>query len=238
MTMRTVTYFGTVALLSQLLLTLGCGSNSPATTAGAGGAPVMGGAVSMGGATAPALGGAPGNGGSSATTGAGTGGSTVPAAGGNTATGGSTGSTEFLPLCATLTTAAGVPTKGGVCTAADPQLCWKTCGPQSIGFKSETCTGGTYVESASCSYPAGDYSCYKLPKLPATIDPTCSATAPQANTPCTLAPCTPCNVSGGYLDSTGSAKTGYCVCPASTTGSSKWSCASNTAWPCPSQTGC
>ena len=44
------------------------------------------------------------------------------------------------------------PTKGGVCTPSDTQLCYKTCGPLSIGFKSETCTGGVYVEQSGCSF--------------------------------------------------------------------------------------
>ena len=233
MTTRTVTYFATVALLSQVLLTQGCGSNAPATTAGTGGA-----SAAIGGTTEPtSTGGASASGGATvATTVASTGGSTVAAAGGTTGAAGATGSTNFQPLCALLTTAAGVsPTKNGLCTATDPQSCYKTCGPQSVGFKTETCTTGSYAEGSTCSYPPGDYSCYKIPTA---IDPTCPTTAPQANSACTVAPCTLCNVSNGYLDSSGTAKTGYCVCPASTTGSSKWSCASSTAWPCPQGSGC
>jgi hypothetical protein len=34
-------------------------------------------------------------------------------------------------------------------------------------------------------------------------------------------------------------KTGYCVCPMpGASGTSKWSCASTTAWPCPTGKGC
>lgn len=236
MTMRTVTYFGTVALLSQIVWTQGCGSNAPATTAGAGGAPALGGATET-----TSTGGTSAMGGTVATTTvASTGGSTMPVTtpgtGGNTGAGGATASSAFQPLCAGLTTAAGAaPTKNGLCTATDPQLCYKTCGPQSLGFKSETCTAGAYAESSSCGYPSGDYSCYKIPT---TVDPTCPTTAPQASSACSVAPCTLCNVSGGYLDSTGAAKTGFCVCPASTSGTGKWSCASTTAWPCPQGNGC
>jgi hypothetical protein len=130
-----------------------------------------------------------------------------------------------------------VPTKGGVCTATDSQLCYKTCGPLSIGFKSETCTGGLYVEQSGCSFPAGqNYACYKIPP---TISTTCPTTAPQASQACTVAECTLCNVGGTYLDSGGASKEGYCVCPAAgTSGSRKWSCASSTAWPCPAGQGC
>jgi hypothetical protein len=171
-----------------------------------------------------------------ATTGAGgalpgTGGSTTPAG-----TGGTSGSGDFSPLCASLTTAAGAaPTKSGLCTDADPKLCYKTCGPESKGFKSETCTAGAYVEQSGCSFPAVDYSCYKIPTV---ADATCPAAAPQAGTACTVAACVVCGGTTGYLDTSGASKTGYCVCPASASGTSKWSCASSTAWPCPAGSGC
>jgi hypothetical protein len=179
------------------------------------------------------------------TTPTGSGGATTPAttgAGGTTPTttaaGGTGGTTDFTPLCGGLLTAAGVaPTKNGICVDTDPQLCYKTCGPQSVGFKSETCTAGVYVEQSGCSFPPADYSCYKIAD-PFVLDPTCPAEVPQATTACTVAPCTLCNVNGGYLDSSGAAKQGYCVCPTSTTGTSKWSCASSTAWPCPAGQGC
>jgi hypothetical protein len=120
---------------------------------------------------------------------------------------------------------------------ADPQTCYKTCGPQSIGFKSETCTGGAYVEQSGCSFPSSqDFSCYKIPT---TIDATCPTATPQASSACSVAPCVLCNVNNGYLDSSGAAKTGYCVCPALADGTpGKWSCAATTAWPCPAGTGC
>jgi hypothetical protein len=219
---------------------------SPAMAKGTGGTPVTGGS---GGAVAVGTGGATvlGTGGTIA---AGSGGATTSSTGGAPATtgsggdpgssaGGTTGGGTFAPVCTGVpVTAAGVaPTKGGACTATDSQLCYKTCGPQSIGFKSETCTGGIYAEQSGCSFETSmDYSCYKIP---ASVSATCPATAPQASQPCTVAPCTPCNVAGNYLDSSGAAKAGYCVCPApGASGASKWSCASATAWPCPAGQGC
>jgi len=269
MKMRSATFVGSLMLVSVAISTLGCGSNTPVTSPGAGGSTGAGGVTATGGAatggaatggaatggtipvtatggattTVPSTGGST-TGGSTSTTGVqGTGGSTTTTGtGGSTPTGGTTGSNTFTPSCTGLTTAAGpAPTKAGACTAADPQLCYKTCGPQSIGFKSETCTAGAYAEQSGCSFLAtGDYSCYKLPTA---VDPTCPTVAPQANTACTVAPCVLCGGSAtaqttGYLDSSGAAKAGFCVCPASTTGSSKWSCASTTAWPCPQGSGC
>jgi len=166
----------------------------------------------------------------------GLGGATIPAG-----TGGAAGTTgnPYTPSCGDLVTAAGEnPTKNGICVDGDPQLCYKTCGPQSIGFKSETCTAGVYVEQSGCSFlPDVDYSCYKIPPA---IDPSCPTEVPQATMECHVDTCTLCNVNDGYLDSKGASKTGYCVCPPANpeTGLSKWSCASNTAWPCPAGKGC
>jgi len=283
MTIRSATYIGTVTLLSQLLLSQGCGSNNPSTTGAAGttgtagamaGTPAAGSTGAAAGTptagtsgAAGAMAGTPAAGstgipnttaaggaaGALDTTPAGGAGGAASApnttpSGGTIAVAGTTGTSSggttaastgaFDPLCSTLlTAAAALPTKGGVCTATDPQLCYKTCGPKSVGFKSETCLGGTYQEQTGCSFPTGiDYSCYKIP---ATIDPSCPTTVPQANTPCTVADCVPCNVNGGYNDSSGAAKTGYCVCPATAAGTpGKWTCASTTAWPCPAGQGC
>jgi hypothetical protein len=145
---------------------------------------------------------------------------------------------SFTPLCSEVPlTAAGVaPTKNGACTPDDTQLCYKTCGPSSIGFKSETCMGSNYAEMSGCSFPSGDYSCYKIP---AVIDPSCPATAPQAGQPCEVPECTPCNAGGNYFDSQGASKTGYCVClPPNDDGMRSWTCGSSTAWPCPDGQGC
>jgi hypothetical protein len=186
-----------------------------------------GGATSMGGTTPVTNGGAAGS-------------TEVSGTGGAAGAAGSTGAATYQPLCSGLLTAANVaPTKNGICVDGDPALCYKTCGPASIGFKSETCTAGVYVEQSGCSFlPELDYSCYKIP---AAIDAAvCPTTVPQASTECTVPKCTLCNLNGGYLDSTGAAKTGYCVCPdpSATTGVSKWTCAASTAWPCPAGKGC
>jgi hypothetical protein len=264
MTMRTVTNIGTMALLLQTLLVQGCGSNNPSTTDTGGTTGAAGNAMPTAGTTAAAgatattpAGGTTAAAGATATTPAG--GTTAAAGatattpaggisaaagaiastptGGTSGAAGASGTASFTPLCAALTTAAGsAPTKSGVCTATDPQLCYKTCGPKSIGFKSETCTAGTYAEQSGCSFPPGDYSCYKIPTA---IDPSCPATVPQASQPCSVADCVLCNVGGNYLDSTGASKAGYCVCPVTTAGTpGKWSCASTTAWPCPGGQGC
>lgn len=147
---------------------------------------------------------------------------------------GTAGFIDLPPLCASLLTTFGSPpSKGGACEPTDPQFCYKTCGPQSIGFKSETCSSGVYVEG-QCQFPAGgDYSCYAIPP---TIDPACPATPPQASTECDVPACTPCNAGGTYLDSVGAPKIGYCVCVPGIV--QKWSCAPATSWPCPAGTGC
>ena len=240
--MRSANLVGALVLLSTAVWMSGCGSNTPSTNLGSGGATDTGGSTPAGtGGNATSTGGAstmPAGKGGATTVASGTGGS----AGSTTAgTGGTSAGGTFQPLCSDLTTAAGAaPTKSGACTSADPQLCYKTCGPQSLGFKSETCTTGAYAEQSGCSFPAGDYSCYKLPD---TADASCPTTAPQATTACSVAACVVCGGTAtaqttGYLDSSGSAKAGFCVCPASASGNSKWSCASTTAWPCPSGSGC
>ena len=150
----------------------------------------------------------------------------------------SSGNGMFSPSCDEVpkTAAGAAPAKGGACTASDPQLCYKNCGPLSVGFKSETCTNGAYAEQSGCSFPDADYACYKIPAM---VDATCPTTTPQATMPCDVAPCTPCNVNGNYQESGGGSKAGYCVCPMpGASGMRKWSCASTTAWPCPSGKGC
>ncbi len=224
---------------------VGCsGSNDPATPAGAGapssgaGAPGAGAsnvAGAPGGAGAPTGGaGAPtGGAGAPATGGDGAGGAPAAAGAAGTAgasTGGGTGGT-FTPLCTTAT-------KAAPCTATDQQLCYKTCGPLGSGFKSETCTAGVYVEQSGCSFPPEpDYACFKIPT---TQDATCPTTTITASSPCTTNMCTVCSdATGHYYDSQNNLKVGYCVCPApNAAGTAKWSCASNTAWPCPTGKGC
>lgn len=149
-------------------------------------------------------------------------------------TGGDAGVMGTAVLCASLLTTFGSPpSKGGACAPTDPQLCYKTCGPQSIGYKSETCSSGVYVEGPCQFAPGGDFSCYAIPP---TIDPACPALPPQAGTECDVPACTPCSAGGTYLDSAGTPKIGYCVCVPGTV--QKWSCAPVTSWPCPGGTGC
>ena len=218
--------------------TSGATTGGATTTTGAGGSDsttTAGSTSTAGGATgATTTTGAGGAGGSTGTGGAGTGGSA------GTATAGGDAGTLGTPLCSGLMTAAmKVPAKGGACTDTDPQFCYATCGPSSSGFKTETCnaTAKTYTEASACVFPPGkDYSCYKIP---ATDDAACPTTPPTASTACTVAACIVCGKTTGYLDSQGAMKTGYCVCPApGASGTSKWTCASSTAWPCPDGEGC
>jgi hypothetical protein len=95
---------------------------------------------------------------------------------------------------------------------------------------------GMYAEMSGCSFdPSADYSCYKIPTTQSASCPT--SAPPQASQSCSGVPmCTVCSMNGMYLDSGGSPKTGYCVCPSGA--SPKWTCAANNAWPCPSGNGC
>jgi hypothetical protein len=229
-----------------LLVAVGCGGSNEPSVAGTNSSPAQsGGKAGAGTATTPPASNAAGgssassNTGSSATAAAGGAApaSSSDAAGAKSSDSAAAASGMFSPLCSDVpATAAGAPSKGVACTASDAQVCYKTCGPQSVGFKSETCTNGAYVEQSGCSFPDGDYACYKIPT---TVDASCPTEVPQATMPCEVAMCTPCNVGGNYLDSSGASKMGYCVCPmAGDSGSRKWSCASATAWPCPLGKGC
>ena len=67
---------------------------------------------------------------------------------------------------------------------------------------------------------------------------------PKASDPCDVPHCVLCNSTGGlnagsYLDSGGSPKTGFCTCQEPNgQGMRTWTCASETAWPCPLGKGC
>jgi hypothetical protein len=158
--------------------------------------------------------------------------------GGSTGTGGVPGGSTFgEPVC--LSTVS----KGAVCGPADQQFCYKRCGPANVGVKTEQCTtAGTYAEMSGCSFdPSFDYSCYKIPL---TANAACPSGGPavQAGTACTVPPCTLCNtlqgnIGGQYLDAAGAPKVGWCVCQQGANGFT-WSCASDTAWPCPLGAGC
>jgi hypothetical protein len=166
------------------------------------------------------------------------------ACGGNTGMGGSTGGFGE-PACASSVL------RSQPCGPADQQLCFKRCGPEDIGVKKVTCQatpaspGATvYVEMSGCTFDSiADYSCYKIPTAASSACP--AGVTPMGSMTCGTVPhCVLCNSIGGlpgglYLDSTGSAKVGYCVCqPPNAAGLRTWSCASDTSWPCPTGSGC
>jgi len=232
---RPSTVFGLLVLLSIAGFVASCGSRS------------LGGGGGASGASA----GETGSGGAAGTTGAADMAGATGAAGSGTGRGGSTGSTGTggtfgTPSCTGLVTALGEePYRGAACGAADPQVCYRTCGPEKSGVKAETCTiAGAYTESTGCSFdPARIYSCYRIPSTVNTVCP--AGVTPQAALPCDVPTCTVCNSTGGldggqYLDSAGAAKTGFCVCQApNPSGARLWSCANNNGtWPCPGAPGC
>jgi len=135
------------------------------------------------------------------------------ASGSSMSSSGTGGEVTFTPVCAGLLalTTGESPSKGLACSDIDPPLCYKTCGPQGIGFKSETCLAGIYVEQAGCSFQEDrDYSCYATR---GPISAACPAKPPQAATACAVSACVVCNVDGTYFDSSGATRLGYCVCP-------------------------
>jgi hypothetical protein len=221
---QSVRALGAAALVAQVFIFQACGGSNSGTPGTAG---TNGGAGTTGTAGTTATAGTTGAAGSTS-------------AAGTTGAGGST--TEHLS-CTGLVTAAGVePTKNGACTPTDPQLCYKTCGPEKTGDKSETCSGGVYVEMSGCAFdPTHDYSCYKIPSAANTACPTGT---PQASQACTTDHCVLCNTTGGlpgghYNDSSGADKIGYCTCQVpNSAGTRTWTCASDTAWPCPAGMGC
>ena len=235
-----------LALSTMFVITAGCSSENPPATnnAGNGGQPGGNGGASGAGAGGSASG-SDGSGGTGTVGSAGTGGAsgtgtTGTGGGGSGGASGAGGSGEFSPPCDLTRTMAGAEiAKGVACVAADPQLCYKTCGPQSSGWKSETCTGGVYAEG-DCQFPAsGDYSCFKIPTTLHASCPTDPAMTPQASQPCDVPECNACNTGGNYKTSSGEVKVGWCVCqPPNSSGKRSWTCASGTAWPCPLGQGC
>jgi hypothetical protein len=201
--------------------------------------------ASSGGTSGSDTGGALSTGG---TPSAGAGGVGGMAAGGSAGSGGSAGldasknpppHPDFSPPCYLSLTQAGEEIlKGTPCTSADVKVCYRSCGPNQVGWKTETCTAGVYAEG-DCRFPVeGDYACYKIPE---TIDKgACAITAPPAATdPCEAPACMSCNFDGFYEDTAGDAKEGYCICrDPDEEGVRRWTCASITAWPCPTSRGC
>ena len=220
----------------------GVGSGAGSTDGGGPGA----GGTGAAGAAGNGVGSAAGSGGAGSAGAGGTGasagmGGTAAGAGGATNGGSSSGgaagvagssSTLPSPACAD-----GV-SKGSSCTAGLPS-CYKSCGPNNLGYKRETCVGGVYDELMDgCTFPAGqDYSCYKVaPSLPAECP---VATVPRAGRLCQIASCIVCfggnALAPQYQDSNGMQKEGYCVC--SDAGS--WTCASSpSSWPCKAGPSC
>ena len=225
---QSVSALGAAALV--LILQACGGGNGPATAGSAGS---MGTGNTSGAAGTVGQAGTQGQAGDSGAAG------TTGAGGSATGAGGA-----FSPSCTGLVTAGGMePAKGVACVAADVQLCYKTCGPEKQGAKSETCTGGVYAEMSGCSFDsATNFACYKIPAAANTMCP--AGVTPQASQDCTVDMCVLCNSTGGlpgghYNDSGGADKMGYCVCQAANSaGKRTWSCASDTAWPCPAGLGC
>jgi hypothetical protein len=147
-----------------------------------------------------------------------TGGAYGGIAGGAGTGSGSSGGLSGYPLCT-------VETKGAACSE-EGLVCLKTCGPQSVGSKTEVCTAGVTVEGAcefDCSDTSINWGCFAnlgtAPECPAGT---------QAAMPCTVPACEPC--AGAYLNSAGVPKIGGCICVGAS-GAEKWSCAVATAWP-------
>jgi len=212
------------------------GSSGNTTSTGGSGGTAPG---ASGGSTSATGGAASGSGGADASGGAASGSGGADASGG-AASGSGGAETLGDPPCDLTRTLAGEEIKKGTaCTPDDLQLCWRKCGPQGVGWKSETCSGGVYAEG-DCQFPAAvGYECFAIPDTQHAECPTDPAMTPQASEECSVPECNPCNVDGQYLTSSGEAKVGYCVCqPPNSAGTRTWSCASGTAWPCPFGMGC
>jgi hypothetical protein len=123
----------------------------------------------------------------------------------------------------------------GACISGTDQDCATQCGPGKIGSKTCSCALNAW-KCPACTFPAGaDYSCYKLPALPA-VPPLCDATTPPtAGASCTATACSPCGsaTEKAYVDLAGVTRSGYCVCT-----SNRWNCTLTKEWPCPGNPGC
>jgi hypothetical protein len=210
---------GAAVLVAQAFVFQACGGSNDSSVTGKAGSSGSGTAGTTG------SGGTTGDGGTT-----GTGGSSVTGTGGTMAFG--------EPACLSNVV------KNGACTPADQQFCYKTCGPEKTGVKTEMCTSaGTYAEMPGCSFdPTKNYACYKIPTEVQTACP--AGTTPKGSDPCDVPHCTLCNslqgmMGGQYFDSQGSPKTGWCTCQEPNgEGLRTWTCASDTAWPCPLGAGC
>jgi hypothetical protein len=146
---------------------------------------------------------------------------------------------NYSPACFMGPTQSGEEIKKGTpCTAEDPELCYRPCGPDQVGWKTETCLAGVYAEGDCTFPPEKDYSCYAIPD---DIDEAaCGLDAPpRATVECDAPLCMACNLDGFYEDSGTDLKEGFCVCRTpDRDGVRRWTCASDTSWPCPLNRGC
>lgn len=215
--------------------------------------PLNGPAAPSGGTAGTGSGGAP-SGGTPVSTGGTVGGDSGVGGGGAGALGGSDGGGEattggssdnppvdpnYSPACFESLTQSGEEIlKGTPCTPEDPPVCYRPCGPNQVGWKTETCLAGVYAEG-DCTFPPDkDYSCYAIPD---PIDEVaCGVTAPpKATDECSAPLCMSCNFGGSYQDSGDNAKDGFCTCrEPDQEGIRRWTCASDVAWPCPFNQGC
>ena len=216
---------GAAALVAGVFMFQACGGGNDGMTGAAGtGSPA----------------GVAGNSGTAGTTGDGGttgGGGTTGAGGSATGTGGTAAFGE--PAC--LSTVI----KNGACLPTDQQFCYKTCGPEKTGVKTEMCTtAGTYAEMSGCTFePSQGFLLLQDPDRGQHGVP--GGPEPQGSMDCGTVPhCKLCNSLGGivggtYLDSGGAPKTGWCTCQEPNgTACARWTCASDTAWPCPLGAGC
>lgn len=147
----------------------------------------------------------------------------------------------FYPPCyLTLSQSGEEIKKGTPCTSEDPPLCYRPCGPRSVGWKTEQCLAGVYAEGDCTFPPDADYACFAIPdQIDTGVCPTNAP--PKATDECDVPGCTLCNLNGQYFDTGDNAKDGYCICrlpEEDPEGIRRWTCASETAWPCPFNRGC
>jgi hypothetical protein len=108
------------------------------------------------------------------------------------------------------------------CTRGEA-ACRKTCGVSGLATKACTCSFAGQWDCGTCTYPAGDYSCYQLP----AFVPSCPF-GTMSGDRCS----TTCSVCSGYADSTGMSKAGYCSCSdPDAYGVRVYHCASSSEWP-------
>jgi hypothetical protein len=118
----------------------------------------------------------------------------------------------------------------GACTQGSSVDCALQCGIAKLGNKTCSCTSGNW-KCGSCTYPFGDYACFKVP---ATLT-ACDSVAPTVGTACTYASCTVCGATSAkaFVDIDGVSRSGYCVCA-----NGRWACSIPRDWPCPGNSGC